>query len=230
MRSARRWPPLPRPAPRPGPPAPEIRRTTRAPASRPSNHRPPRPSGRCPGGRRGGPRRPPGRGWSGAGTATPTARRRAQATTARWSPGSRRARWGRPRTTGRCRWRRPGRSAGPTSRASGGRGPPDRRRGCRRSGRAGPGRRWTATRPGSPTSRRRRSPRAGVAPHSRSRPPVRAASAGRTCDGPGRHRAARSSAGESSVTPPWRRRTRARGRPGCPRPTRCRCTGGPGRG
>ena len=47
----------------------------------------------------------------------------ARATRARSCPGSRRARWAPRRTSGRCRAARPGRSARPTSRASGCPGP-----------------------------------------------------------------------------------------------------------
>ena len=83
---------------------------TRARACRPSTRRPPRTTGRCRARRPARPRPRPGRGSWCAGSRDPVraGRCRASSTTARSCPGSRRARWGTPRRTGRCRSAHPG--------------------------------------------------------------------------------------------------------------------------
>ena len=125
-RSAGRWPPaqvaMGDERRRPGR---GTSRPTRAPACRPSSRRRRWPSGRCRGASasRAWVRTMSRIGHHREARAVAAGAGRGAATPGRSCPGSRRARWRTRRTSGRCRAPGPGRSARPTSPASGGPGP-----------------------------------------------------------------------------------------------------------
>ena len=223
-------------------PARGTRPPTRGRASRPSIRRRRAAHRRCRAGRRARPRRRPGRGSSRSGSASRRGGRRPPATPDRSCPGSRRARWGRPRSTGRCRSRARGRSGRPTSRPRGGPDP------------AGPAA-WLSPVSACSTSTAfdrcsSSVPQVSYATVTCSRRPPASSTRGRAsnsvanCAAPrvvagapraGDGDAARVTSGVAVTasgyerTRPSPRGSRPRGRRGCRRATRCRPTGARGR-